>query len=489
MRGNDADDLANLLQGLSVSKSAGAPSTAVVKVASVDETHPNRATRASADADKQDKGALPLAWKRRVKWPATLAAAVAANDHSPLELRPYQLHVVDSVQHAWKTHDKVLLQMPTGAGKTTVASAVILDAIVRNLKVLFVVNTTVLVEQAFASFSRVASANCIGFIKAGKPTHANRPLCIASIQTLTARKDTCHQSFDVVIVDEAHHAVSSTYAQLLAAHSRAKVLGLTATPFVLDADKSLMRVFDCLVDGPSYAYLIQHGFLVPPVLLGSVDGATRICSKDLHDAARLTRILQRWQRWSAKSQTTKSVAFACNVAHAQRVVDLAQSLGVHASLLTGKTPEHERTRVLGALASSSSSSSSSSSVDLVVSVMVLGEGWDFPAVDCLLMLRPTASRGLFVQQLGRGLRPCEGKRACLVIDETGSMHKYEFAWGPLEKQRGPVVRCASKRVCGGAAWMHPSCRECALCALPLHDDARENQPPPPCINDIQRGVV
>jgi len=378
-------------------------------------------------------------------------------------LRPYQAVLVGHIERAWGQDSlKVLLQLPTGAGKTVVALGIMQRALSQKLKVGFFVNKTILCDQAYTSFCRYLDASKIGFIKAGrKASAAEHPVTIASIQTFSIR-DT-KPGFDVIILDEAHHCVAPSYLELLAQYPAAKILGLTATPYRLNPEESLGNVFDCKVDGPSISYLVSHKYLVQPIVLGPFDGATLITSKDMtQDSSRLKSIIKRWKFWAKSlNRSLKTIAFMVNIDHAHFFKALLDFEGVKSDILTGNTSAEERVELIARL--------ESGKISILISVLVLGEGFDCPRANCLLLLRPTDSKALYVQQLGRGLRPFLDKEFCLVFDECGA----SFSFGLVldigvsscqgSNKNGQVFRCQGK-ACFKRALINKSGGQCWLCA-------------------------
>ena len=236
----------------------------------------------------------------------------------------------------------------------------------------------------------------------------------------------------MVVVDEFHHAAAATYDRLLHRLAPAELLGLTATPERLDG-QDVTEWFDGRIAVELRLWeAIDQGFLVPFQYFGVADGtdlssvtwrrggyATEELSNLFsNDDLRVAKLLEAIQRIVLDPSAMRALGFCVSKEHARYMARKFTDAGLASVALTGDDAPDERSRV--------------PSIDLragklrcVFSVEVLGEGVDVPDVDCLLLLRPTASPTVFAQQLGRGLRRAEGKSHLTVIDLIGQ-HRREF---------------------------------------------------------------
>lgn len=317
------------------------------------------------------------------------------------KLRPYQVEAFNAVMDHWREWDREILCMATGTGKTRTAQAIAQDRL-REGPVLFIAHREELLDQARRTFGW----DTTGFIKAQECDI--RPLTVGSIQTLVNRPS---YGFKTIIVDEAHHAVSDSYRKVLAQYPEAKVLGLTATP----DRKGLGDVFD----GVAYEYgirdAVRDGWLVRPaartVPLDIDLSKVKVRVGDF-EITGVAETLEPYLPAIADAiieyaHDRKTVVFMPLVHISQEFRDILVSKGVDAREVNGMSEDRRETIDWFASAGKGS---------VLCNAMLLTEGWDCPDVDCVVMLRPTKSRTLYVQAVGRGLRLADGKSDCLLLD-------------------------------------------------------------------------
>lgn len=354
-------------------------------------------------------------------------------------LRPYQVEQVEAVRQRIKAGERrVVLVAVTGAGKTVMACALIQRAVGKGKRVLFLAHRSELIQQASGRLSAWGVAH--GVIQAGQPGDARPLVQVASVQTLARRlkrrrvsvppgwdgsAPSVLDAIDLIVVDECHHATASQYRQILDAFPAAVVVGLTATPYRLDGS-GLGDLFDALVSGPQVAELVRQGFLVRPVTYAPPSKADLAslrlrageyrqdeADKVLNQTAPIAEIVSSWQRHAAGRIT---VGFGCTVEHAEHLAAAFCAHGIAAAALDGTTPAPERASILARLARRE--------LLIVFNCLVLTEGWDLPACSAVILARPTASRCLWRQMVGRGLRSAEGKADCVILDHVGSVHRF-----------------------------------------------------------------
>lgn len=334
-------------------------------------------------------------------------------------LRPYQLKAIEMLRAEY--HNRPILCVPTGGGKTTVAAEIIRRTLARGNRALFLVHRQELVAQAV---TRLADFGIeAGRILAGHPEDLNLPCQVASIPTL-ARRD--HWPADLLVVDEAAHAASQSWRTLLARYPDAWVIGLTATPARLDG-KALDECFGCILEPVTVQDLIRDGYLVepqvwaPPVDLAGVP--LRGGDYDpLEVVDRMTKLSGNIvDHWHEKAFGMRTVLFACTVEHSEALVERFREVGVRARHLDGKTPRATRAGILQDL--------KDGRLDLVSNCMVLSEGWDLPALQCCILARPTKSLALHRQMVGRVMRP---PGPVIVLDHAGNHHEHGPVTLPME---------------------------------------------------------
>lgn len=374
-----------------------------------------------------------------------------------LTLRDYQSQAISDLRAAYRQGARApLLVCPTGSGKTMMFSAITAGAVERGRSVLILVHRRELILQASAKLQLVGVAH--GIIAAGFPATPD-PVQVASVQTLARRLRRQNLQPDLVIIDEAHHAVAGTWQAVLDHWPQAFRLGVTATPIRRDG-RGLRTMFDQMVLGPSVAALTSKGHLTParvfapPVVADLSRIAIRAGDYSQEQAAdRMDRptvtgdSISHYMRICAGK---RAIAFCCSAKHADSVATAFNESGVPAATLLGTTSTQHRDAVLRQFVAGT--------LKLLVTVDVVSEGFDCPDAEAAILLRPTASTGLYLQQVGRVLRPAKGKQAAIVLDHVGNVHRHGF---PDDHRDWSLDdRFRTSRGGGQAA---PSVRTCEAC--------------------------
>lgn len=292
-------------------------------------------------------------------------------------------------------HRVVVLQCPTGFGKTTVASWMIQRRLQQGDRVLFLAHLDTLIEDTAARLR--ASGLRVGVIQANKTADDDAPVQVATTQTLAARNR--RPPADFVILDEAHRVMGATVRQILADYpSTPRVLLLTATPQRGDG-QPLGDIATAMVAGPSVRSLINSQRLVQPVVIApDVPRKGLACSP-----------LDAYRRWSPRGT---AIVFCSTVAHANQTAAEFESAGISSVVIVGDTKRAVRDSIRQRV--------TAGEVRVLVGVAVFLEGFDLPAVDTVILARPFSVVGAFLQAIGRGLRVAPNKRTCTVIDLAGS---------------------------------------------------------------------
>jgi DNA repair protein RadD len=339
-------------------------------------------------------------------------------------LRPYQQQAISDLRMAYRSGSAApLLVAPTGMGKTVVFAAITQAAAARGRQVLILVHRRELIHQASAKLAAIGVDH--GVIAAGI-TPANASVQVASVQTLIRRLDRAAAP-DLIIIDEAHHAVAgNTWGRIIDHWPNSLLLGVTATPVRQDG-RGLGSMFDHLVLGPSTAELIATGYLTPariyaPPPVADLTGIHRRAGDYAIDEAadRMDRptvtgdAISHYQRIGAGQP---AIAFCCNVKHAEHVCHAFKVAGIRAATLLGTTAD--RDALVARFAAGF--------IDVLVTVDVVSEGFDCPGAAVAILLRPTQSEGLYLQQIGRVLRPSPGKAG---RDGAGSRRQRSSPWLP-----------------------------------------------------------
>ena len=341
-----------------------------------------------------------------------------------MEQRIYQQEAIQNCRNAFGIKkNSVLLVMPTGAGKTVVFSQIAQNAVEKNNNVLILVHRRELITQAS---KKLAAINVEHGIIAAKFKPTDAPIQIASVQTLVRRLSTTKFTPSLIIIDEAHHAAAGSWKKILDNYPKAIRLGVTATPCRLDG-RGLKEFFDDLILGPTIPELVKLGYLSPhrvfaapkPVKLTGIktragDYAKDQLSERMREYSVIGDTVENWQKHASDLPT---VAFCVDIDHAEAVTTKFNDAGIKADIITGEMNTTDRDQVINDL--------SSGSTQVLVSVDVISEGFDLPQVSCAILLRPTQSEGLYMQQVGRILRPQENKTA-IVLDHVGNTRKHGF---------------------------------------------------------------
>jgi len=370
-----------------------------------------------------------------------------------MRLRGYQQQAIDDLRNAYRAGRRApLLCLPTGGGKTIIFSAIAQSAVGRGRQVLILVHRRELLHQASRKLTDIGLDH--GLIAAGIPA-TDHPVRIASVQTLVRRLPRMDWQPSLIIIDEAHHASAGSWTTILDKWPAAYRLGVTATPCRLSG-AGLGTAFDQLVLGPSVADLISAGFLssariyAPPVV-ADLTGLRRRAGDYAADQAatamdRPTVTGDAIAHYTRLASGQRAIAFCCSIDHASHVAASFNAAGIPAATLLGSTPD--RDAVVAAF--------DAGAVQILVTVDVVSEGFDIPAASCAILLRPTQSLGLYLQQVGRVLRPAPGKDHALVLDHVGNVHRHGFPDDHREWSLADGVRTRSVQAA-------PSVRTCPEC--------------------------
>lgn len=399
-------------------------------------------------------------------WLDTLPAAADC-------LRPYQRHQIAELAVALRTYLWILMQAPTGSGKSQMIAAIVAAAEAAGLRVLILVTRTRLVRQIHERLDAFGIRH--GVIAASLPHLRNYSagVQVASVDTLHRRALVNGRmplpSADVVIFDEAHLATADSRRKLLDSYPAAVRIGFTATP-ARRSGKPLGAAFECLVMGPTIKELTAAGYLVPTKIfttpLISVQDL-RAIPKDIDSdfkAGPLGEMLSRPKlvgdvvtNWLRIAPRKRTLCFAVNKAHGAALLEQFRQQGIAAEMLTDADEEETREEIIGRL--------ESGKTDVVINCFLLAYGVDVPAVECVILARPTRSLTMYLQMVGRGLRAAPGKTHCIVIDhghvvENLGLPHSEFEWSldPDTNANAAAVAASARKAAIEAL---RTCGECA----------------------------
>lgn len=395
-----------------------------------------------------------------------------------LKLRPYQEKLLEDLRQSMRQgHRRILAVMPTGAGKGTTIAVMVQSAADRGKRVLILAHRKELIADLSKRISWLGIDH--GIICAGYSEDLTKPVQVGSVQTIVRRIDRIPEP-SLIVQDEAHHLIrGNMWGRIVDAWPDAYLIGKTATPARLGGEglgEGHGGYFTDMVLGPSVADLIFAGFLSPariyaPPVVADLQGIRSRGGDYANDqaAAAMDRptvtgdAIAHYQRLAAGQQ---AIAFCCNVAHAVSVCDAFKTAGISAELLLGNTPDREQ--VVTAFASHR--------IRVLVTVDVVSEGFDVPAASCAILLRPTQSLGLYLQQVGRVLRPAPGKEHAVILDHVGNVNRHGFPDDPrdwslddrMRRSKGtpaPSVRTCPE--CFAAFKPAPICPVCGAQCVPI----------------------
>jgi DNA repair protein RadD len=361
-----------------------------------------------------------------------------------LELRPYQLELVNRVRLAYGAGARsVVMQLGTGGGKTATAASLIARSVAKGRRVVFAAHLDALIDDTSDRLTGAGIEH--GIVQGDRPTNPTAPVQVASLATLHRRGE--RPPADLVIVDECHRAMAATVREVLDGYPSARLLGLTATPERGDGEP-LGDVFQVLVCGPSVRELTLAGHLAPAIVLSPpapMDGSLA---------------LDPVEAYATHAPGLPAMVFCRD---AEQAGDVATRLGNAAVLILGDTPRAERRAARERLAKGEPL--------VLVGCGVFLEGWDSPEVRAVVLARAFGVVSSFLQGCGRALRATRGKNHALIIDLVGAailhgLPEDDRIWsldGPARRTAAalaPLARCK-----GCLAVFHAGPAECPRCGL------------------------
>jgi superfamily II DNA or RNA helicase len=391
-----------------------------------------------------------------------------------IELRPYQHLAINNLRGAIRScttqHKRILLQASTGSGKTIVACEMIRLALGKSKRALFIAHRKEIILQSSQKLDAFGIDH--GIIMASHSRKNNHPVQVASIQTLTRRDK---PEADLIIIDECHLSCSASYKQLIDEYPNAVIIGLTATPVRLDG-RGLGEIYADIVEVVSMAQLIADGHLMKPRVFApfTPDMKKVRTVKGDYDAVQTAAIMDNKKitgdivkHWQSHARNHKTIVFASSVAHSKNIVAEFIAAGISAKHLDATTPASERDKTLAEWREGQ--------FYVLSNMGLFVEGLDVPDASCCVLARPTKSVTIYLQAVGRIMRPAENKTECIILDHAGLTYEHNLVdsprkWslhGRIKKNKG-YVAVAPVHVCEACFFAysqieHPNaCPECGF---------------------------
>ncbi len=395
-------------------------------------------------------------------------------------LRSYQARDVERIRAAFGGGFRnVLYQLATGGGKTSVLSYVADQALQKNKSVLVLAHRWELIDQISGAFNKFGIPH--GII-APKQPFVNTPVQVASVQTLVRRLGKLKLKPDLIVHDEVHHCVSVTHRKIIDHYPDASMLGVTATPHRLDGKglgRSAGGYFDHMICGPSTHELILAGYLAKPVIYAPPLQANLKKIKKLGGDYVRDELAEVMDKPSITGDAVthyrrvcpgaRALVFCVSIDHAMHVTEQFRAAGINAAFVAGNMESNLR--------KSRFSDFESGRVPILVSVDLVSEGVDIPAIECLIDLRPTQSLAMYLQHAGRALRIAPGKTHAYILDHAGNVDRHglpqeERDWSldgfEKRKKRDTEDSAPALKTCRVCFAVNPaSASKCEQCGAPF----------------------
>ena len=400
-----------------------------------------------------------------------------------IQLYEYQKDMLRQIEDAFVTHQSVMVQMPTGTGKTVLISEVVKreERRVKNPCVWIVVHRRELVEQIKETLER----------RLGTSLDAEREkssvIEVFSIQWLSRHYQELDEQPTLIVIDEAHHAVAKTYEEVMNAYPNAKKLGVTATPCRL-TKRGFTDLFEVLLCSHSIPKFIKEGYLSDFDYISlnpnsedqkKIDGLEKRAADGDYNIAEMQEVLdckpsieRLYQTIKNFASGKKGIVYAINIEHAEHIAEYYREQGLAAVAISSKTPKEERRRTIElfkegsagdkpycaslSLITTVGQDETPKGIQILVNVDLFGEGFDCPDVEFIQLARPTLSLAKYLQMVGRGLRVAKGKKCCTLLDNVGLYRLFglpttDWDWSAMflgrQAGKGDIVRERDMSIC------------------------------------------
>lgn len=361
------------------------------------------------------------------------------NPYKDKELRDYQREAKAAIYKMWIQKRSIMLQMPTGTGKTRLFASISRDLFdwgaehKKAVKILLLAHRIELIDQIDDHIGQ--KYNMAHALIVSKSIEQKKySIQIGSVPTLIRRLSRwTDKDFDVIIIDEAHHVKADSYKRILKEFPRAKVLGVTATPYRMNGASFHPEFDDLIVSKPVLNFIKAHWlseyeyYSIRPNsrVQKEIDSITRFAlDGDYLDAAMIdvmdkseirAGIVNSYERYA---RGKKGIVYTINREHNQHVCSRFVEHGYKAVAIDSETPPEERKKLVDDF--------KRGRIDIICNVNIFSEGFDCPDLEFVQLARPTKSLAMYLQQVGRGLRPAEGKDKLVILDNVGLYNRFGF---------------------------------------------------------------
>jgi superfamily II DNA or RNA helicase len=343
-------------------------------------------------------------------------------------LRDYQGSIVDEAREAVKTAHRVFVQAPTGSGKTVIMAAIVESAFQKERRVWIIVPRHELLKQSSAHLSKWGVKH--GFIDAAHKESRAYRIHIVSKDTLLRRLDKIKEYPDIIIFDEGHLAIDAQKKIIEAAEKRnidkgVYAIAFSATPERMDG-RGLNEIYERLIMGPPLTYLTQAGYLSPiRYFAPPLEGAEALHWKMGEVQEEELEALMKKHAVYGKAaeyyknygQGRRALVFCRNIKASEEIAAEFRSAGIRAESIDGSMGMGKRRLLVDGLVSGR--------LDVITSAELFCYGVDIPTVEYIALMRPTQSKAIYFQQVGRGMRVSEGKKDCLVFDHVNNISRFQ----------------------------------------------------------------
>ena len=395
-----------------------------------------------------------------------------------ITLRDYQKNIINECARQMRSGIRsILVQSPTGSGKTCLTAYMLKSAAEKGMPSLFICHRRELIGQSTRTFSTVGVNH--GIIANGFVGDPRQLVQIAGIQTLTHRVNKIKKP-RLIIWDETHHIAAAGWSKIHAMFPEAFHIGLTATPERLDGT-GLGKWFSTIINGPRVRWLIENGFLADYKMYApsSINTAGLHTSMGDFVKSELGAVVDKpsitgdaIKHYRKLADGKRAVVFCVSIEHSKHVVDQFNAAGIPAAHVDGETKTEDRDAAIKDFVSGKTV--------VLSNVDLFGEGFDLPSLEVSILLRPTQSLGLYLQQCGRSLRPAPGKRHAIILDHAGNCARHgmpceEREWSlegesrKNKKDKQPSVKICPK--CFAAQFS--GLKKCKICGYDYPVESRK----------------